>query len=396
MALNPCLCIPLQKGVKILAIVDAIFNLILFKTFSNVFFQNLDKGAAATVGVLALFITMLQFLLALRLHGGAKNEDIRKCRSWVISTVVIITIYIIILVFDRTSESFGGAELIVFLVLIFYKVFGIAVVVGYTELLKQNDQTGGDYIYPTVTTRPRRQDPIYPPPQVYTVDLPPSYFEIQNETKSVEPPPPYSTDLVTVPQSPVVNLSIFNLIGFKLFLIAILSSLFSKGEYEMIDGIDKNSIVTCGAIMLITSLQFFFALRLLSGAKNEDSGKCRSWLSVTVVIITIYIVILVSNRNSDAFQGGGLVVFLVIIFYKVFGIVVVVSYILLKHNDPWGRGPIYPTVAIPRPDPIPPTSQIFTVDAPPSYFQIQNETQSVELPPPYSTDLLKNSQNTKL
>ncbi|ODM89938.1 hypothetical protein Ocin01_16743 [Orchesella cincta] len=214
MALNPCPCMPLQSGVRLLAIIDAVLSLLNLGLFLLVLLAILfykgeneiedgDKGVSVVIVVVAILIAGLQFLLALRLYRGAKEKDSRRCRSWLAATVVIITIYAISLVTNRTAKDFHGGGLAVFMVAIIYKVFEVVLVVAFIEMLKQDHQRGIGYIFPPVAAP--QPHPLYPTSNVYTIDPPPSYFHIQNQTAHVEPPPPYCSESATVSQRDTAN-----------------------------------------------------------------------------------------------------------------------------------------------------------------------------------------------
>ncbi|CAL8083834.1 unnamed protein product [Orchesella dallaii] len=150
MYLNICHYLTLRKSVKLLAVIDAVFSVLLIglmtlplirpQTFPDAPKMEFTKLFPIAVRILSVALALLQILLAIRLYRGAKYSDYRlNWKLWTRAKVVLLTIYIFgyvgLLVnmpsktpFERTY--FGSTGLIIALTL--FVVF-IVLLTGFCE-----------------------------------------------------------------------------------------------------------------------------------------------------------------------------------------------------------------------------------------------------------------------
>ncbi|CAL8083837.1 unnamed protein product [Orchesella dallaii] len=199
MTLSPCPCMPLQAGVIIFAVIDIVIGILNLGLFLLVLvgllaigldgdFGDVDKGVAFLIVISAIFIASVQLMFAFRLYHGGKTKDINKCRSWLIATIIIITIYVITLVSDKDYRDSRGVGFAIISALAIYKIYEIATVVAFIEQLKWNFVANHSAVI--------LGEGNHVAPYIVANDLPPSYLETQNQPY-VEPPPPYHMEPIS-------------------------------------------------------------------------------------------------------------------------------------------------------------------------------------------------------
>ncbi|ODM89937.1 hypothetical protein Ocin01_16741 [Orchesella cincta] len=204
---------PLQNGVKFFAIFDAVISalnavLVVSILLVALFYNgeenplNENKETVAVFSGIVIFIASHQLWMAVRLYNGAKLKESGKCMSWVGFTLVTIAIYIIGLLFSRSSVNFKDAILAAILMLIVYKVFGIAVVARFAARLRLSEQETTAFRFPFVVARRQQTCPTV---RVSVIDLPPTYFDAQNPDTLQVDPPPYCEILVAKSRSDYTN-----------------------------------------------------------------------------------------------------------------------------------------------------------------------------------------------
>ncbi|CAL8083831.1 unnamed protein product [Orchesella dallaii] len=141
-----CPCMSLQQGVKILAIIDAVLStlgvvlytlalIVLLADSEDLDLPTDEKTVGVFIIALAIFIAILQILLAFRLYYGGVNRDSRNCRIWLIISVVIITVIgicFIVNVSTRRFDEYYGAGSVIGLV---YKIYEMLVVSSFIKQL---------------------------------------------------------------------------------------------------------------------------------------------------------------------------------------------------------------------------------------------------------------------
>ncbi|ODM91027.1 hypothetical protein Ocin01_15656 [Orchesella cincta] len=103
MALDMCPCMPLQRGVELLAIIDAVLSVITVGLFllalaivgAMAFTEELglsdgEKIVAVVAVLLVIAILAVQVFMAVQLYYGAKTKDYGKCRRWFVFTVIML------------------------------------------------------------------------------------------------------------------------------------------------------------------------------------------------------------------------------------------------------------------------------------------------------------------
>ncbi|XP_021953111.1 uncharacterized protein LOC110849938 [Folsomia candida] len=95
---NPC-CMPLKKGVTIMAVIDVILSTIYlivlivavvkYSRDSDKEDDDRDEEVAIWTSVFVIILAGLGLLLSLRLYNGAVHSNISYCRLWLIIKSVL-------------------------------------------------------------------------------------------------------------------------------------------------------------------------------------------------------------------------------------------------------------------------------------------------------------------
>ncbi|CAL8083881.1 unnamed protein product [Orchesella dallaii] len=151
--MNPCPCMSLGKGVKILAIVDAVLSVLnvgtlilalvgLLAWHEELELEKQTKTIAIAAIVIGMILCILEALLAVKLYRGAKDNDHRSCRFWLLVTIVLTVITVISLIVNSTSGDFHGASFGVSVVALGYKAYEIFVVYTFMGVLANQGGVG--------------------------------------------------------------------------------------------------------------------------------------------------------------------------------------------------------------------------------------------------------------
>ncbi|OXA40473.1 uncharacterized protein LOC110860572 [Folsomia candida] len=205
MAVNPC-CMPLQRGVIIMAIIDivfAIFDLVVVilaiiavtvNRDDHPELENEEITVTIVVCIILLIIAILGLLLSIRLYFGAQRRDIRNCRLWLIVKLVLFCIDLISLIVNFSAGDAGPLGSIVAILIMVYRIYMMYVVYCFIQELKLdlNRFAGGVtfamHNYPP-QNYPHQQPTVFISSNAATLNggNPPPY--------SAQYPPPYSADL---------------------------------------------------------------------------------------------------------------------------------------------------------------------------------------------------------
>ncbi|ODM88038.1 Major facilitator superfamily domain-containing protein 6 [Orchesella cincta] len=150
--MNLCPCTSLQKGVKILAIIDLVSSALSFGL--GVFFLvalfavpadelDLDHDQK-TVYIVAMAILLIlcvgEILLAVMLFRGAKKNNYKSCRVWFLVTIGIVILSIISIIVNSSLGKFEGGSFASGLIHILYKIYEILVVYSFTQTLSHTGE----------------------------------------------------------------------------------------------------------------------------------------------------------------------------------------------------------------------------------------------------------------
>ncbi|ODM95157.1 hypothetical protein Ocin01_11525 [Orchesella cincta] len=142
---------PLQKGVKVLAIIDAVLSTL-----------NLGMYVLAIVG-LHVYDDELDTLKRKKCchwcccccHNHLNSSDnaalqkrLSKLRIWIIVTVIVVIINIASLILNSTSGEYAPAAFGITVFLICYKIFETVVVISFLRTLGTDGQTGNGLYIP--------------------------------------------------------------------------------------------------------------------------------------------------------------------------------------------------------------------------------------------------------
>ncbi|ODM95156.1 hypothetical protein Ocin01_11524 [Orchesella cincta] len=115
------------------------------------------------VAAVAIIISILQIILALRLFFAAKNRDYRNCRIWIIVTVIVVVINIASLILNSTSGEFDSLSFGITIFLVCYKLFELLVVISFLRTLRGADRNWEwGCMYATSTVPQPGTGPHYP------------------------------------------------------------------------------------------------------------------------------------------------------------------------------------------------------------------------------------------
>ncbi|CAL8083884.1 unnamed protein product [Orchesella dallaii] len=191
-------CMSSQRGVKILAIIDAVLSVLNLGLFALgvigllVYDDELDiterqKRIATGAFVIGIVISILQILLAFRLFYGAKNRDYRNCRIWITVTIVVVVINTASLILNWTAGEPTAFVLGITAFLICYKIFEIVVVLMFLRTLGTDGQAGNGIIYATAAAP--QPPPYYPAQQqaYATSAFPQSQYPLSNQQNNLYP-----------------------------------------------------------------------------------------------------------------------------------------------------------------------------------------------------------------
>ncbi|ODM91025.1 hypothetical protein Ocin01_15657 [Orchesella cincta] len=207
MAVKLCPCMPLEKGVKLLAIIDGIIgitNLLLFsfvlvglKTHKEEFGLNdEEKQTVGPILIIEMTFSIVQIFMAVKLFDGAKLNDIRKCRTWIIVATILGLMEVCSSL--KNGEELNALSFRIFLVAIVYKVYAIFVVLSFTKELAREMPVHS--IVNLSATQPVALPEIYNGNQAqhqqvyytnlecnYQNDKSPPYSSIYNKTETIVP-----------------------------------------------------------------------------------------------------------------------------------------------------------------------------------------------------------------
>ncbi|ODM90745.1 hypothetical protein Ocin01_15941 [Orchesella cincta] len=145
-----CPCMSLQKGVTVLAVIDAVLSSIFLALYilglvallaiskEDLEVTTEEKNIGIATCAIAIVIAILQILLALRLYYGGKNRDTRNCRVWLIATVVVVTIMVISFILNVSAGKFEGSSGAASLLDLTYKIYEMLVVSSFVKQLGQD------------------------------------------------------------------------------------------------------------------------------------------------------------------------------------------------------------------------------------------------------------------
>ncbi|OXA40474.1 uncharacterized protein LOC110860597 [Folsomia candida] len=197
MAINPC-CMPLQRGVILMAIIDVIFAvgklIVTALDFTTIYRESRnkptesEKTVSIIVGILLFIVAIMGLLLSLRLYFGAKKRDIKNCRIWLIVKIILFFIDVISLIVTYTAGDEESDKkvsvLVVTIIILIYRVYMKYCVYCFIQELKMHQEragfqtrlaSGGTAAYPMGTIPPNvhqqptvfvtaTPNPNYPPP----------------------------------------------------------------------------------------------------------------------------------------------------------------------------------------------------------------------------------------
>lgn len=152
---NPCFCgCSLKTASLIIAIINMILAAISFfmiliwigiligaavpaaTKVENGVFVGATLGALISILIVVLIVCIFEFYLALTLKHGADQEDLRKCRIWLIFSAVLFVIEIIFKMVLIIIRGAGPIEYVIFSINIVYCAFSMWVVYEFMTALK--------------------------------------------------------------------------------------------------------------------------------------------------------------------------------------------------------------------------------------------------------------------
>ncbi|CAL8083769.1 unnamed protein product [Orchesella dallaii] len=178
MAFNACPCMPSEKGVKILAVLNAILDGILSVIFVVFLILDLIAGLPKTsyptslkVFFIIIFPTglvlyLLDFGLSILLFMGAKRRSTNICKIWLILMRYIIGLCLLSFFAKLLFAGYAGILDILVVFLIPFKTFEILVVHALYREVTDEIQEGNGQVLSMTDTRPLT--PKTNPPNNYT------------------------------------------------------------------------------------------------------------------------------------------------------------------------------------------------------------------------------------
>ncbi|CAL8116300.1 unnamed protein product [Orchesella dallaii] len=151
---NPCLCITLERGVKLIAIFEIVVTLIIALSYCYAlcFPERVDRTAEhddKTVNIISLVVLILYIFLNIGLYNGADEKKTGICWAWIgIKALQIITSVLMLIInipgigYPKPNDSDLTANIVILIITI-VESYKILVVCSFVRKVRQQQRQVG-------------------------------------------------------------------------------------------------------------------------------------------------------------------------------------------------------------------------------------------------------------